>query len=71
MISTRNLTQLPDIPTQRRLTQSLAVLGAILSPEWDLRYYSFSKWAEGEMMASMRNGSGDDWFLLFGPPGAV
>jgi len=29
------------------------MLDAILSPEWEFRYYSFnSKWAEGEMMAS-------------------
>ena len=63
---------LPDIPTLRRLTQSVALLDAALSPEWQYRYYSFnSRWAEGEEMASMRNGSGDDWFLLFAPAGAV
>jgi hypothetical protein len=72
MISTQNLTALPDIPTLRRLTQSLAMLDAILSPEWESRYYSFnSRWAEGEMMASMRNGSGDDWFLVFNQAGAI
>lgn len=71
-ISTQNLSALPDIPALRRLTQSLAMLDAILSPEWDLRYYSFNAhWAEGEMMASMRDGSGDDWFLLFCKAGAV
>ena len=72
MISTRNLAPLPDIPTLRRLTQSLATLDAVLSPEWEGRYYSFnSRWAEGEIMASMRDGSGDDWFLLFGQAGAI
>jgi len=66
MISTRNLEELPDIPTLRRLTRSLAVLDAILSPEWESRYYSFdSHWGDGELMASMRNGQGDDWFCLF------
>jgi len=45
---------------------------AIVSPEWEDRYYSFNaSWGEGEEMASMRNGSGDDWFLLFGPFGAA
>lgn len=71
-ISTRNLAPIPDIPALRRLTQSLAMLDAILCPEWEERYYSFnSRWAESEMMASMRNGSGDDWFLLFSQAGAV
>jgi hypothetical protein len=42
------------------------MLDAIVSPEWDYRYYSFnSSWADSEMMASMRNGSGDHWFALF------
>jgi hypothetical protein len=56
----------------RRLTKSLAMLDAIISPEWEFRYFSFNaQWTEGEEMASMRNGSGDDWFLHFSEPGAV
>jgi hypothetical protein len=48
------------------------MLDAILSPEWDYRYYSFnSKWGPGEMMASMRNGSGDEYFILFNEHGAA
>lgn len=50
----------------------MAMLDAILSPEWDGRYYSFNAhWAEGEQMASMRDGSGDEWFLSFTPAGAA
>jgi hypothetical protein len=46
------------------------MLDAIMSPAWDLRYYSFdSRWADGQMMASMRNGSGDHWFALLAPAG--
>lgn len=30
-----------------------------------------SQWGQGEEMASMRNGCGDDWFLLFDPHGAA
>ena len=72
MISTRNLDALPDIPTLRRLTRSLAMLDAILSPEWESRYYSFdSHWGTGEQMASMRNGQGDDWYALFTGGGVV
>ncbi|NJK52842.1 MAG: hypothetical protein HC936_08435 [Leptolyngbyaceae cyanobacterium SU_3_3] len=71
-MSTRNLAPLPDIRALKRLTQSLAILDAILWPEWVERYYSFnSHWSENEMMASMRNGSGDEWFLLFSQAGAV
>lgn len=50
--------------------QSLAMLDAIMSPEWDERFYSFnSKWDEGEQMGSMRNGCGDDFSILFNPSG--
>ncbi len=63
---------LPSIQDLRRITQSLAMLDAILSPEWDYRYYSFnSTWGPAEEMASMRNGSGDDWFLLLDHAGAA
>src|SRR5262245_2992266 len=72
MISTRNLDALPDIPGFRRLTRALAMLDAIMSPEWQFRYYSFdSRWADGEMMASMRNGSGDEWFALLASAGVA
>lgn len=72
MVTKRRLATLPDVESFRRLSQSLAVLDAILSPEWEYRYYSFnSKWAANEMMASMRNGTGDDYFVLFNPAGAI
>jgi hypothetical protein len=65
MISTRDLSGLPDLRGFRRLTRALAMLDAIVSPDWIYRYYSFnSHWANGRMMASMRNGSGDHWFAL-------
>lgn len=66
------LKSLPDIEGLRKLTESLAMLDAIMSPEWEYRYYSFnSKWGEGEMMASMRNGSGDEYFILFDSHGVI
>jgi hypothetical protein len=66
MISTRDLSGLPDIDALKRLMQSMALLDAILSPEWQYRYYSFnSKWSKGEQMGSMRNGCGDELFALF------
>jgi hypothetical protein len=70
--STRNLSALPGIEDLARLSKALAMLDAILSPEWEYRYYSFnSNWGPGEMMASMRNGSGDEYFILFDEHGAA
>jgi hypothetical protein len=70
VISTRDLTALPSILNLKRLTKSLAVLDAIIMPEWDYRYYSFnSKWSAGQEMASMRNGQGDAWFCVFSEVG--
>lgn len=72
MVIKTRLTKLPDIESLRKLSQSLAMLEAIISPRWEHRYYSFnSKWREHEMMASMRNGSGDDYFILFNRNGAI
>lgn len=71
-LSTKNLKDLPDIPVLKRLVQSLAMLDAILSPEWEYRYYSFNQaWSDGEAMGSMRNGSGDHWFAIFCAAGAA
>jgi hypothetical protein len=72
-ISTRDLSALADPTTLEKLTQSIAMLEAIVSPEWEYRYFSFNRrWDEskGERMASMRNGSGDEYFLVFSPSGA-
>jgi hypothetical protein len=70
VISTRDLSSLPDIDTLRRLMQSLAMLDAILSREWEYRYFSFNRhWSSGEQMGSMRNGQGDHYFALFNAAG--
>jgi hypothetical protein len=70
MISTRDLSDLPDVDGLRRLMQSLAMLDAILSPEWQYRYFSFNnRWALGKFMGSMRNGQGDHYFSLFNGAG--
>lgn len=71
-LSTATPDKLPDIETLRQITQSIAMLDAIISPEWEYRYYSYnSKWGQNQQMASMRNGCGDDWFLLFDAHGAA
>jgi hypothetical protein len=68
MISTRDLSGLPDIDGLRRLWKSMAMLDAILKRDWEYRLYSFNcRWSKTrpEQMGSMRNGQGDDVFALF------
>ena len=70
MISTLDLSRLPSPDALRRAMQSMAMLDAILCPDWQGRYYSFNcQWAAGEQMGSMRNGCGDDLHAHFGPAG--
>jgi len=74
MISTRSLQGLPDIGELDRVARGLAALDAILCEEWELRYYSYNRrWdpAGTARMASMRDGSGDDLFMLFTAAGVV
>jgi hypothetical protein len=67
-----DLKTLPDIQGFRLLAKSLAILDAILCPDWENRYYSFnSRWSKDAMMASMRNGSGSLWFALLCPAGVA
>ncbi|WP_328791805.1 MULTISPECIES: hypothetical protein [unclassified Streptomyces] len=62
--------RLPAIADLRDLCRSLAMLDAILSPDWESRYYSFNAaWAVGEEMASMRDGSGDAYSIVFSAAG--
>lgn len=73
-ISTRHLTELPDIRTLQRLCKSLATLDAIISREWESRYYSFyNDWDKDkqEIYFQMRNGSGDEFQVLFTKDGSV
>ncbi len=49
----------------------MAVLEAVLSPEWESRCHSFDDhWSETESMASMRSGSGDEYSIVFSAAGA-
>ncbi|MBE9141444.1 hypothetical protein IQ254_30355 [Nodosilinea sp. LEGE 07088] len=71
-ISIHNLSNFSGISTLKNVFQSLAMLDAVLSPEWEYRYYSFdSKWSSSEMLGSMRNGSGDHLFALFNSFGCI
>lgn len=70
MITGRDLSLLPAIDELKSLIKSLALLDAIMSPEWQYRYYSFdAHWSTDEQVGSIRNGMGDDLYIWFGPTG--
>ena len=72
MISSRSLAELPGIDELKRISQSIATLDAIMMDEWDYRYFSFdANWGDGETLASMRDGSGDSYSILFNSFGAI
>ena len=73
-ISTKNLENLPKIETLRNLCKSISTLDAIICREWEYRYYSYQNdWDKelGEECLEMRNGSGDQFFILFSKDGAI
>lgn len=73
-ISTKHLVNFPDIEQLKRLCKALATLDAILCRDWEYRYYSYNKnWdlAKGEEFFEMKNGSGDEFQILFSKHGAV
>ncbi|EYT81055.1 hypothetical protein CF54_21805 [Streptomyces sp. Tu 6176] len=62
---------LPGIPTLRDLCRSLAMAEAIVNPDGEERYYTFNRsWSQTEELASMRNGSGDEFDIVFSAAGA-
>ncbi|WP_432043197.1 hypothetical protein [Streptomyces cadmiisoli] len=62
---------LPGIEDLRDHCRGLAMLDAVLSPQWDSRFYSFdSHWDEGAQMASMRDGMGSEYAIVFSAAGA-
>ncbi|MEV3962183.1 hypothetical protein AB0M34_14995 [Nocardia sp. NPDC050193] len=61
---------LPPIADLRNLCRALAMLDAILSPDRESRYHFFdAAGAAGEETASMSNGSGDEYSIVFAAAG--
>lgn len=71
------ISKIGDLPSMiqiGRQAQRLALMDAIIMPDWESRYFSFNKkWSavKGEMMASMRDGFGGEYFLHFSENGVV
>ena len=62
--------QLPGASELREHCRGLAMAEAILSPEWENRYYSFNNtWAPNVQLASMRDGCGDEYAAVFSVQG--
>lgn len=71
MISTTML-NLPDRKKLQTICKAISVLDAILSQEWEYRYYSYNnKWADKEEFCEMRDGSGNQMLILFRQDGCV
>ena len=72
MISTENYTLLPDRKSLETICKAISVLDAIISQEWQFRYYSFnSKWDTDERCLQMRNGEGEEMHILFREDGCA
>ncbi|MEH0822110.1 MULTISPECIES: hypothetical protein [unclassified Micromonospora] len=57
---------LPDPEALRRRCRALALAEAILSPDQESRYYRYdAHWGPGAELASMDNGSGDAYSIVF------
>ncbi|MFZ3475002.1 hypothetical protein ACODT3_00995 [Streptomyces sp. 4.24] len=64
------IAQLPAPEIVRARSKAMAMLDAVLSPEWEFRYYSYDRrWAPSEELASMKDGSGDDYVIVFSESG--
>lgn len=69
-----HINDLPSIDEVKKISQGLALIDAIIMPEWEYRFFSFnSNWdgCQGEMMASMKDGSGGEYFINFTEKGVA
>jgi len=72
MISTKNISTLPNRDKLQKLCRSISVIEAIICEDWLDRYYSYnSKWADHEEFCEMKNGQGDSLQILFHNDGCV
>ncbi len=58
--------KLPAIKNLHRIIQRIALLDVIIEPEWKYRYYLHNvNWSDNEEIGSMRDGAGNQFFILF------
>lgn len=62
---------MPDLGAVRRVSRALAVLDLVLNEDPSTRYFQFdARWSETEEAALMRDGSGNEYSMVFSPDGA-
>jgi hypothetical protein len=70
MVSTRDLSELPDIETLRQRFQQMAALEAVFAIGSGTWVYEFHpNWGSSEQMGAIKSGSGDELFAHFTPLG--
>lgn len=70
MISTRDLSELPDIESLRKRLQQMAALDAVFTIGFGAADYQFHPhWGKSQQLGSYKNGSGDELFAHFLPAG--
>ncbi len=71
MISTKKIS-LPGRENLQTICKAISVLDAILSQEWEYRYYSYNnQWSENEEFCEMRDGEGNQMLILFKQEGCI
>ncbi|MBL8819237.1 MAG: hypothetical protein JNL58_24615 [Planctomyces sp.] len=72
MLSTRDLTTLPDIESLRQRLQQMAALESVFANEYGVSQYEFHpNWDHSEQMGAFKNGSGDEVFAHFTHSGCI
>ena len=72
MLTSKNLSSLPDIQKLKQLCKSISALELIMEQEWEMRYYSYNpSWDIDEEVFEMRSGSEEEMLILFNKHGSV
>ena len=72
MLTSQNLSSLPDIQKLKQICKSISALELIMEQEWEIRYYSYNpSWDVDEEVFEMKNGCGEEMLILFNKHGAV
>ncbi len=72
MLSTRDLSTLPNIKWLRQRLQQMSALVSVFAIEYGEPQFEFHpKWARSEEMGAIKNGSGDELFAHFTKSGCI
>jgi len=72
MLTSQNLSSLPDIEKLKQICKSISALEIIMEQEWEMRYYSYNpSWDVDEEVFEMRSGCEEEMLILFNKHGSV